>query len=161
MTNKPWISPWLEKACDRKNRLYYKYIKPPTTAIKTEYMKLKKFVEKHIKKAKSKYYADYFNKYSSDSRKQWQAINTLISRRKSKTTITKLVVDDKSVTSSSEITNIFNNYFCQIANKLKNNIASTPHNPLALLKNRVKNTIYLQDTTPSEIHVIIRELNNK
>ena len=32
---KPWILPWLEDACARKNLLYHAYINEPTTANKT------------------------------------------------------------------------------------------------------------------------------
>ena len=27
--NKPWILPWLQCACDRKNKLYYVFVKNP------------------------------------------------------------------------------------------------------------------------------------
>ena len=77
---KPWILPWLEKACDRKNRLYHEYIKSPVQANKIKYMKIKKFVEKHIKNAKNKYYTDYFTHYKNDSKKQWVMINNLLHR---------------------------------------------------------------------------------
>ena len=68
---KPWVQPWIEEACDRKNKLYHKYIKDPTTPNKLKYVKMKKFVAKHIKLAKNKYYKSYFEQYSSNSRKQW------------------------------------------------------------------------------------------
>ncbi len=86
---KPWILPWLEAACARKNDAYHTHIKSPTTSNLIKYQKLKKFVTKHIKKAKLKYYTAYFNQHSDDSRKQWQMINTLINKRKRKTTIKK------------------------------------------------------------------------
>ena len=80
-TTKPWILPWLQSACDRKNKLYHNYIKSRSIENKTKYDKMKKFVEKHIKKAKNKYYTDYFHKYAHDSRKQWKMINSLLNRK--------------------------------------------------------------------------------
>ena len=53
---KQWILPWLEDACDRKNRLYHAYVKNPTVENKTKYVKLRKFTNKHIKLAKDKYH---------------------------------------------------------------------------------------------------------
>ena len=53
--DKPWILPWLQGACDRKNRFYKEYVKHPTASNKIKYIKIKKFVAKHIKTAKSKY----------------------------------------------------------------------------------------------------------
>ena len=81
-TTKPWILPWLQSACDRKNKFYHNYIKHRSIENKTKYDKMKKFVEKHIKKAKNKYYTDYFRKYANDSRKEWKMINSLLNRKK-------------------------------------------------------------------------------
>ena len=47
---KPWILPWLEEACDRKNRLYHDWVNDPTRENDEKYKKMKTFVEKHIKK---------------------------------------------------------------------------------------------------------------
>ena len=52
---KPWILEWLQDACDRKNSLYKDFVKSPTLGNELEYKKCKKFVNKHIKKAKCKY----------------------------------------------------------------------------------------------------------
>ena len=83
-TTKPWILPWLQSACDRKNKLYNNYVKHRSIENKTKYDKMKKFVEKHIKKMKNKYYTEYFRKYAHDSRKQWKMINSLLNRKKNK-----------------------------------------------------------------------------
>ena len=47
---KPWILPWLQDACERKNKLYREYIKIPTVQNKTKYTKMRKFVDKHLKR---------------------------------------------------------------------------------------------------------------
>ena len=95
--NKPWILPWLQSACDRKNKLYNIFIKNPSVENKNKYCKMKRFVAKHVRKAKSKYYRQYFNRYSNDSRKQWTMINSLLNRKsKMKNNITKLKFDEKT-----------------------------------------------------------------
>ena len=38
-TTKPWNPPWLQDACDRKNKLYEEYVKRPTVQNKTKYTK--------------------------------------------------------------------------------------------------------------------------
>ena len=65
--NKPWILAWLQSACDRKNNLYKNFVKTPIVENKTKYYKMKRFVSKHIKLAKKKYYDNYLKKYSNDS----------------------------------------------------------------------------------------------
>ena len=58
--------------------MYNTFVKDPTIQNKTRYSKMRKFVDKHIKLAKNKYYHDYFEQYKFDSRKQWQMLNTIL-----------------------------------------------------------------------------------
>ena len=53
--SKPWILPWLEDACARKNKLYHNFVKNPSSENKTKYDKLKKFCKIHIEKSKTRY----------------------------------------------------------------------------------------------------------
>ena len=80
---KPWILPWLENACARKNNLYHKFVHAPTTENKANYDKMNEFCDKHIDIAKLRYRKKYFDDYKDNSRKQWQMINELLNRRKS------------------------------------------------------------------------------
>ena len=54
---------------------------------------MKLFVAKHIRKAKAKYYADYFKRYSNDGREQWQMINKISNKQAS-----KLIDDEETIT---------------------------------------------------------------
>ena len=53
--HKPWILPWLEDACARKNKLYHEFVKKPSAENKAKYIKLDKFCKKHVNSAKIKY----------------------------------------------------------------------------------------------------------
>ena len=161
---KPWILPWLEDACSRKNRLYHDFVKSPTVANSIKYEKMKKFTAKHIKLAKRKYYASLFDKHRSDSRKQWQIINSVLNRHKSKSS--KIKLKDSSgntISDSSEVAERFNKYYSTIADKLKSesNTSNSGTNFATNLKDPVSDTIHLNPTTPSEVVTIINELKNK
>ena len=52
-------------------------------------------------------------------------INGLINRRKSKIKITKLIKSDTIISSKTKIADEFNDYFCTIAEKLKQDIPRT------------------------------------
>ena len=128
---------------------------------------MKKFVEKHIKKLKHKYYTEYFRKYAHNSRKQWKMINSLLNRKKPNTKIGKLILDgdtdnDSEITSPGEISNAFNDYFCEIAKKLKDNSTYTanPDTPKFRDK-RIVNSIYLSECSTTEIEEIVKSLKNK
>jgi exonuclease III len=163
---KPWILPWLEEACDRKNRLYHDFVKHPSVSNKTKYDKMKKFTEKHIKKSKNSYYKKYFDQYKDNSKKQWQLINSLLNRTAKKINIAKLVDSDgKTINTPIAIAESFNNYFSNIAANLKQEISSrTNHHPndfQKFLTSPVVNSIYLKPVVGSEVFNIIQNLKNK
>ena len=160
---KKWILPWLEEACDRKNRLYREFVKSPTLANKIKYTKMKKFVTKHIKLAKNKYYSKYFKDHQENSKKQWQMINNLLNRGKKKNKTIKLTLSDGSIVSTPKaVANTFNEYFCNIASELKAKITHSHHsNYKNSLGTPVLNSIYLRDTNPQEIVEHIKNLKNK
>ena len=68
LTPKQWILPWLEEACDRKNKLYFLFVKEPTVENNITYKKMKAFVDKHISIAKAKYYHKYFQDHQANSK---------------------------------------------------------------------------------------------
>ena len=80
---KPWILPWLEDACARRQYLYHKKIKQPTVTNIAAYTKIDKFCDKQIDLAKKKYYKNFFDEHRDNSKKQWQLINGLLNRNES------------------------------------------------------------------------------
>ena len=158
--SKPWMLPWLAEACKRKNKAHTTFIKLPTSKNKGTYQKLKKFTTKHIKKAKFKYYANYFAKYTNDGRKQWQMINTLLNRNKTKQKVNKIISNGETLTNNTDISSAFNSYFCNIATDLKHE--TSDYNKPSLDPNtRITNNMGLLTCTPAEILEIIKNFKNK
>ena len=160
LNSKVWILPWLEDACARKNKLYHVYVKSPTIANNVKYLKMKKFTDKHINLAKSKYYKKYFDEYKEDSKKQWKMINNLLNRKTKNSGVSKLLdssgnIIDKPV----DIAEKFNEYFVNIASKLKSN---RPTNTSSCLSSEPSpHSMYVKPVEPSEIYEIINNLKNK
>ena len=163
---RPWILPWLEDACARKNALYKTYVKNPTIENKIKYTKMKKFVDKHIKLAKSKYHKKYFEQYKDNSKKQWQMINSLLNRNQKKCGVSKLQDSTGTVTNTPQaIAEKFNEYFGNIATNLKaqnNARAQYPQGEFRnFLREPVQNSIFLKPVDSGEIHEIVKKLKNK
>ena len=160
-SSKPWILPWLEEACDRKNKLYATYINEPTARNKAIYNKMNKFVKKHIKLAKKKYYDSYFKQHSNNSRKQWQMINKLLNRGKSKLNNIKLQdANGQLLKKPCEVADKFNTYFTSIAEKLKSENNSDTNHKLFMTDPSV-NSITIRPTNQTELTDIITSLKNK
>jgi exonuclease III len=163
---KPWILPWLEEACDRKNRLYFTWIKSPTAANKINYKSMKAFCDKHISLAKSKYYSKFFQQHKDNSKKQWQMINSLLNRSTKKRDISKLIDNEGNVTNTPvAMAERFNEYFANIATNLKLNIntrttvSSTEFE--TFLPDPVAGSMYVNPVASSEVHEIIKKMKNK
>ena len=119
---------------------------------------MQKFCEKHIKKSKLKYYSKYFEQYSSDGRKQWNMINQLLNRKRKHVSIDKLIIGHETITNQTKITESINNYFCNIALKLKTRASAEPYlDP----HKRCMTNLELSPTTPHEIKTIINSFENK
>ena len=161
LTGKPWIMSWLQDACDRKNALYANFIKKPTMENKNTYTKHKKWVEKMVYIAKRKYYNNLIERHNTDAKKQWKIINSVINRNTSKCKITKIKIENREITNKNEIAEVFNEYFCNIAAKLKTISEQSPHrlgsvNPA----NLIEECISLSPCTYNDIFDIISGLNN-
>ncbi len=117
---KPWILPWLEEACARKQAFYHDFVKDPTPDKKALYDKWNTFCILHCDKARTKYYRKYFDDYKDNSKKQWQMINQLLNRGSKNSSIRKLI-DDKGtvINTPSAIAESFNEYFANVASNLK------------------------------------------
>ena len=165
---KPWILPWLEDACARKNKLFHNFVKNPSPENKTKYVKLDNFCKKHINTAKIKYRKAYFEKYKDDSKKQWQMINELLGRKRKSVSINKLTDCNGDISSTpASIANNFNTYFSNIASDLKSKrIDSQGRNGdedyhQTYLKNSVSNTLFLSMVDASEVYEVIKNFKNK
>ena len=66
---RPWILPWLEDACLRKNKLFHAFVKKPNPENKAKYQKLNEFFKKHTNIAKIKYRINLILKNTKTTRK--------------------------------------------------------------------------------------------
>ena len=164
---KPWILPWLENACDRKNRLYKDWVSHPTDKNYQSYKKMKLFCNKRINKAKAKFYKNYFDEHFGDSKKQWNMINSLLNRNRKKVNVAKLTdKDGLSVTSAEAIAGKFNDYFGNIAKNLKSKIATkttlnSTDDYKSYLGDSTVGSIFLTPVSATEIDSTINKLQNK
>ena len=72
---------------------------------------MKLFVANQIRKAKAKYYADYFKRYSNNGIKQWQMINKILNKQaKNKGGISKLIDGEETIADPVKIAEKFNNF---------------------------------------------------
>jgi len=127
---------------------------------------MKKFVEKHIKLAKGKYYKKYFEQHKDNSRKQWSMINELLNRKKKQISVSKLHgTSGEIINTPLAISEKFNEYFSNIAADLKSKIVSTnavpSHNYENFMTDPVPSAIRLAPVSSGAVWGIINDMKNK
>ena len=95
---------------------------------RNDWMRFKKqrnLVNIQIRSAMQNYYLNNFNECTGDSRKTWQTINELTSRKSGKKSVTSLKLNCVSLTNPTILSNEFNNHFATIGPKLAEKVNSS------------------------------------
>ena len=122
------------------------------------FRKQRNITNKQIRSAKLVYYQNSFNKHISDSRKTWQTINELTSRKSGKTSVASLKVNGLTITNPLELSNEFNNHFANIGPKLASEIncdSGSYQRYLTATDKRFK----LQPTNPNKVFSLLNKLD--
>ena len=120
----PWITSELKKRMHNRNILKIKAIRSNDPFDWMQFKKHRNIVNNEIRLAKRSYYHNSFNEYKVNSRKTWQTINELTSRKSGKESVTSLKVNGVSTTNPTMLSNEFNNHFATIGSKLASNIST-------------------------------------
>ena len=120
----PWIASELKKRMHDRDILKIKASNRMIQMTGHFLKKQRNIVNNEIRLAKQAYYQNSFNKYTGDSKKTWQTINELTSRKAGKKSVTSLKVNGVSITNPTVLSNQFNNHFATIGPELASNIDS-------------------------------------
>ena len=127
--HKPWINQGLIKSISKKRSLFEKIKKlklknKGTDEVYKIYKTYNDMINKLKKKCKRDYYQNFFNQNSSNSKKIWSGINTLLNRGR-KTQGTIFLEDNGLISDPLKVANKFNNFYLNVAGKLCEKIPQT------------------------------------
>ena len=154
----PWITSELKDLMHNRDILKIKASKTNDPNDWALFKKQRNIVNKQIRSAKQVYYQNSFNKHTSDSRKTWQTINELTSRKSGKTSVASLKVNGLTITNPLELSNEFNNHFANIGPKLASEINcdnGSYQRYLTVTDKRFK----LQPTNPNKVFSLLNKLD--
>ena len=155
----PWITSELKKRMHNRNILKIKAMKSKDPFDWMQFKKQRNLVNNEIRLAKQSYNQNSFNEYKVNSRKTWQTINELTSRKSGKESITSLKVHGVLITNPTMLSNEFNNHFATIISKLASNISTSDiDNYLKYLTNTDKQ-FQLCPTTRDKVFSLLNKLN--
>ena len=83
-----------------------------------EFKRLRNKVNSDISIVKESYYKQSFTENKNDSRRTWQTINELTSRKSNTPSIKEPIVNGVSINKSTDLTNAFNEHFSTVGRNL-------------------------------------------
>ena len=121
--------------------------------------KQRNIVSNEIRIAKQSYYHNSFNEYKVNSRKTWQTINELTSRKSGKESVTSLKVNGVSIRNPTVLSNEFNNHFATIGSKLAGNINTSDSDNYLRYHTNIDKQFQLYPTTRNKVLSLLNRLN--
>ena len=160
--DKPWITKGLKTSVKNKNRLYKISIKHPSAHHRLKYKTYKKVLHKCLHDAEINYYKELFEDNKRSTYNLWKHLGPIINSNKKKTmsSITKLLYEGRCIKDNDGIANSMNEYFCSVGKKLQQDL---PQNTAGSFKDylpdRNENSFYITPISSDEVSKEITKLD--
>ena len=122
-------------------------------------------VANKLKESKLEYYQDFFEVNGKNMKKVWTGIKSVISQKNRKHSNISQIKDISGhlISDDTQMSNNFNEYFINVANKIVNTIPRALNYPpphMKYLRNNSENSLYLSPVTYFEVEDIISNLDS-
>ena len=156
----PWMTSALLKSCNKKSRLYSKYLKNPTAANKLTFTTYRnKFKQLRIL-AEKMYFAEKFLNCQNNLQKTWKIVRSIINNGNNSLTTKLFIIDDVETTDRSKIANKFNDYFINVGPTLASAITDNNISFNKFLSDPCSSSFAIAITSPQEIVEISKQLRS-
>ena len=152
--SKPWITPEVQKLIDKKNVRFSKKHKNRTEENNKKFKEAKENMDEAIDKEKNKYYKNLIEGTNNNARKKWNAIRTIINRKKTEQ-------------SSCPIpNNILGQHYSTVAEKLAEKLQQLEQDDIpngskhSNNRNLSRQTFSFNHTTDREVYELILKLDS-
>ena len=153
----PWLSVDIKKLIWERHRLKRKAVYTNDENGWLNSKIAKNLVDYKIRDSKKQYNNSLFMLNAGRTKKTWNGINSLLSKSKNSTTISKILQDEVEITDPVTISNVFNQHFTEIGPKLA---AQTPTTGTAFSNIPRCNEVFeLHEVTPSQIDGLIYKVS--
>ena len=162
--DKHWITSGLKRSSQRKNKLFRKWLLTRSPKDEEKYKNYRRYFKQIATEAEKSYYADLFDTRCNSVKQLWSNLSSVASftKKKSKNSISKIIIDDLDITDTKAMSDAFNNYFCSVGQNLQKNVNSSGTNSFAdYLPAPAKDSMFCIPTTCTEVLQIISKFKNK
>ena len=167
--DKPWITSALKVSSNVKNSLYRKWLKTKSPIDEAKYKQYRNTFKNIAREAEHLYYKELFDTKTNSIKKLWENLNMVSSfksgKQKKNNKITKLRVNNTTLTETEDICNAFNKYFNtvgqQLVDELNNrNPGSNKIDFIKYCEPSMKNSMFCEPVSREELFKLINNLKN-
>ena len=139
-----------------KNKIYQKFIQSKKEKLFLEYSKRNADINIEIDEAKISFYKNKFQK-NNETKAIWNNIKKIIPKDRESNDINTIKYNNEIISNGKDISNIFNEYYCEISKRLLENDKIKSDEYKKYLKNGQIHTIFLYKIEKEELK---KELNS-
>ena len=154
---KPWVTEYFINKIKKRDSLH-KLLSKKKLA-RTEYTSYRNNLTSELKEAKTKYFESQFERNSSNMKKTWETINSVIKSKKVNSK-TFLVDEDNNNIDEPDIPDKFIDHYSNIPFNLNTNIPPSQRNAASYLQNSINTTFTISPICPIEVDTIIDNLKD-
>ncbi len=157
----PWITNDLRRKIFKRDYLKKKAVSINDPEAWHQYRQARNQTNNAIKKAKRVYFTENLESNRCNMKKTWKLINDLSSRNSCKAKkISEVIVEEQSITSPTEMSEAFNNYFASVGKNLADEIPSSENEPEVYL-NPTDKRFSLKAPTVDTVYNLLRSIDEK
>ena len=161
MKSKPWVSGYLAKLIEHRNKLFKKKKKEQSNEnVRMLYNKFRNRVNREIKKLRKEYFNQYFEDNKTNIKKTCTGITNIINTKAIITPKTsQLLVNGKIIDDPVGIANCHNDFFVNVGQNIDKAIPVNNKSPDSFLKSRNNFNFLITFVTNEELIDIIKSLD--
>lgn len=157
-----WMTKGLLKSTLTKEKLYKQSIKNGKShPMHNKYIKYRNLYNQLKRQIKSKYYTDMLEANKHDMKNTWKIMKTAMNKTHDKSNISQINCNGNLLSNEQHIANAFCEYFANVGPDYASKIPKSNLMPSYYMKNKNKNSIFINPTDPEEIDKIISNLKSK
>ena len=158
----PFMTSALLVSRKNKNKLAAKKNKSPTEENIKKYKDFNRVYRSLIRKSKADYYKEKFTEYSNNMKKTWDLIRDILGKQKKDFIFPETFFHEGKVyTGNDDISNGFNEFFCNIGSNLANELGESSKDFTEFLDDPIEQNFIFANIDPSIIYAALSALQGK
>src|SRR6218665_2019691 len=155
-----WMTSALLKSCNKKSRLYLKYLKNPTAANKQTFTTYRNKFKQLGVLAEKIYFAEKFQNCENNLQKTWKIVRTILNSGRNSLSSKMFIIDGIETDDGLKIANKFNDYFVNVGPTLASEITESEISFHKFLDDPCSSSFVIDMTSPQEIVEISKQLRS-